>query len=387
MRKEADYQDYRHPTKIQFINRIQEDLKRRDFTINALAVNLTDLLNIPALNNLQINDQNMFQTQEFQVPLIDLFNGISDLHNHIIRAVGNAYERFLEDPVRAIRACRFAAQLNYEIEPATQKAIKQIAPYIKKISQERIQSELVKLLKQADKPSIAFKCLYKSGILKIILPELVATKGIQQPIGHIHDVFEHTLVTVDKAPKNVIVRLAALFHDIAKPYTKLPDGHFYGHDTKGEQLTKNILKRLKFSNQIIEKVTTLVRWHMFHYQPDIWTDSAVRRFIQKVGLNNLQDLFALRLADALSNPEQPDPTLNLQAFKKHIEKVRKQELILNTKDLAINGDILIRELNLKPGPTIGKILNQLLEYVIDDPKRNNEKQLLKYARTLVQNVQ
>ena len=383
MRKEANYQDYRHPTQIQFINSIQEDLKRRDFTINALAVDLTDIKINTNLQKLTTEYSNLFQTIKLNLPLIDLFNGIQDLHNHIIRAVGDPYERLLEDPVRAIRACRFAAQLNYKIEPKTQHAIKKIAPYIKKISQERIQSELVKLLKQADTPSIAFKCLDKSGILNIILPELVATKGVKQPIGHIHDVFEHTLAALDKAPKNVIVRLATLFHDIAKPYTKLPDGHFYGHDIKGAELTYRILKRLKFSNQIIEKVTTLVRWHMFHYQPDIWTDAAVRRFIKKVGLNNLQDLFTLRLADARSNPEQPDPTDNLKAFKKHIERVRKQDLILNKKDLAINGKILMQELNLQPGPQIGELLNKLLDYVIEDPKRNNQKDLLKYAKTLI----
>lgn len=372
MRNEASYKDFRHPEKINFIKSIEQDLERRDFTINALAGNLANIT--------PDKTKNKFEYITVTLPIIDLFDGLNDLKNKIIKAVNDPYQRLLEDPVRAIRACRFSAQLEYTIEENTFKAIQKIAPYISKISNERIHDEFLKLFKQADKPSIALRCLHKTKILDLILPELTNTINVKQPIGHIHDVFEHSLHALDLAPKDPIIRLAVLFHDIGKPYTQMPDGHFYGHDLKGAEITRKILKRLKFSNQIIDQVTTLVRWHMFHYIPGVWTDSAVRRFIKKVGINNLPALFELRKADALSNPRQIDPTANLNAFKKHIKRIMSQDLALTTKDLNISGSDLITQLNIKPGPFVGEILNYLLDQVIEDPKLNKKELLLDLAK-------
>jgi len=381
MRQESDYKDFRHPQKITFINKIEQDLSRRDFTINAMAANLTNLELKQQINKFQ------FSNIPITVNLIDPFNGLKDLNNKIIRAVGNPISRFKEDPLRIIRACRFSAQLQFSIEEKTYQAMQQTLKYLPNIATERIQQEIVKLLKQADKPSKAFYCLYNIGALQMIIPELVSLIGVKQPIGHIHDVFDHTMTALDVSTKNVVLRLAILFHDIAKPMTKMPDGHFYGHDIKGAQLTKRILKRLKFSNAIIEQVSTLVRWHMFHYLPDIWTDSAVRRFIKKVGEQNLPLLFELRKADALSNPKQENPIPNLLLLKGHIERIKRQDLALTKKDLAVSGNDLITHLKLKPGPQIGEILNYLLEQVIENPALNKKQSLLKIAQNYILKVQ
>ena len=384
-RSEGEYKDFRHPSKVEFINDIYEDLKRRDFTINAMAADLNPtayqvLRRFPKTQKVTIN-----------TTLIDPFNGLKDLKNKLIKAVGNPLERFKEDPVRTLRACRFKAQLEFTIHPKTLQAIPQVLDLMQFISKERIQSELVKLLTQADKPSIGIECMRKTGLLRFVIPELLDCVGVKQPIGHAHDVYWHLLYTTDKAPKKLEVRLAALLHDIAKPHTAMPNGHFYGHDTLSAKMAEKILKRLKFSNQIIKKVVTLIKWHMFYYPnyikefkvknpPSKWSDAAVRRFIQRVGAENLQDLFTLRIADATSNPKATNPYPEINALKKHIEKVMQEDLALKVTDLAINGNDLIKELNLKPGPVIGDTLRYLLDKVIENPKLNNRQDLLKLAK-------
>jgi len=377
MRKERQYKDFRHPQVVTFIKDIKEDLSRRDFTINAMAMDLSSIKNLPKqLLQPPINTKLI----EIDAKLIDPFGGLKDLENKIIRAVGDPKLRFLEDPLRTLRACRFAAQLEFTIEPKTKKAIVQTVKYLANISSERIRDELVKILTKANKPSRAFECMRETGMLTYVLPELLATIGAQQPVGHIHDVYTHLLAVTDKAPKHLVVRLAALLHDIAKPQTALPSGNFYGHDLEGAKMARKILRRLNFPNRITDKVAHLIRWHMFHYQPNVWTDAAVRRFIRNVGLENIPLLFKLRLADALANPKQPDPRPIIKAFKQHIEKVLTDQVAFKRSDLDISGHDIIKALKIKPGPDIGKILDYLLEQVLDNPQLNKKSKLIKLAK-------
>ena len=370
-RVEREYEDYRHPSKVEFVKDIHADLSRRDFTINAMAARLDNL----AFGTYKVGDT----LYEYEVELIDDYSGLSDLKRKVIRAVGDPNERFSEDPLRIIRACRFRATLEFEIEKSTFEAMKRHVEKLRFIAVERFTQELVKLLDHARKPSLGIDCLLKIGALKIFIPELVSTVGVEQPLGHIHDVYTHTLKVVDAAPPGV-VRIAALFHDIAKPQTARDDGHFYGHDIKGAKMTEEILRRLKFPKSVIKKVVTLVKEHMFYYLPGTWTDSAVRRFIRRVGQDNIEDLFALRIADAKVNPESEWEPKELKMFREHIRKVLEQDNAFKVTDLKVNGHDLMREFNLKPGPIIGEILRYLLERVLDDPKLNKKEKLIELAR-------
>ncbi len=391
-RIETDYRDYRHPSKVEFVTDINEDLKRRDFTINAMAVNLEQ-----AVSTLKKGvPKNHLYT--LTLDLLDPYGGYSDLRNKLIKAVGDPLARFREDPLRAFRACRFRAQLEFEIEENTYNAILQVLDLIKFISKERIQTELVKLLTQAKKPSLGIECMRKTGLLQFVIPELLDCYGVTQPLGHTHDVYHHLLYTTDKAPPKLEVRLAALLHDIGKPQTKRPDGHFYGHDVLSAQMAKKILKRLRFSNRIIQHVTTLIRWHMFYYPnyledfkektpPSKWSDAAVRRFIRRVGLEYLDDLFALRIADATSNPKAEDPYPEINALKKHIKKVLDEDSALKVSDLKVDGHDIMGHLKIPQGPLVGEILNYLLERVLDDPKLNTKQKLLKLAEEYLKTKQ
>ncbi len=255
-RSEADYVGGRWPSKVEFARTIEEDLERRDFTINAIALNLQQF------------DETDVSIQKI---LVDPFRGIQDLENKVIKAVRDPIERFSEDGLRAVRACRLASQLNFEIEENTFKAIRQTLHITKQISVERFREELVKLLQKSPKPSKGLKLMKDSGILEIFIPELLEGLDITQPQFHVDDVFEHSLKTCDAAEDSI--KLAALFHDIGKPRTKSEDGkgvHFYGHDMVGAQMTKEIMKRLRFSNEEINKTVNLVRWHMFYYPSADW---------------------------------------------------------------------------------------------------------------------
>ena len=255
-RSEADYMSGRWPTKVEFARTIQEDLSRRDFTINAIAMNL------------QRFDEEIGNVREI---LIDPYNGIQDLENKIIRAVLDPLERFAEDGLRAVRACRLASQLEFEIEPNTFEAIKQRLHITKLVSIERFRDELIKLLLKSPKPSVGLRLLKDSGILEIFIPELLEAVGIVQPEFHSDDVFDHSIKTVDEAEDSI--KLAALFHDIGKSRTRSEDErgiHFYGHDVKGAEMTKEIMTRLKFPNAEIERIIRLIRWHMFYYPSADW---------------------------------------------------------------------------------------------------------------------
>ena len=370
-RTESDYSDGRHPDKVEYTGNIEEDLSRRDFTINAIASYLGD------------------------GTITDPFHGRDDIKRKIIRTVGNPLERFSEDGLRPVRAVRFSAQLGFEIERETLKAISE--PEILKktsgISLERFRDELLKLMK-AEKPSAGLKLMEDSGILDIFIPEFKKCRGcIQGDFRGYHqfDVLDHLFYACDGAPASKQnVRLAALFHDIGKPDVKrvipTPQGDqftFYNHEAKSQQITKEILFRLKFSNAEIANICHLVVNHMFNYTQD-WTDAAVRRFLAKIQAENLEDLYDLRLADIYGMNNAPvrgqdSRTIALlNELKDRISKETEKNSVLSLKQLAVNGKDLMKN-GISAGKDLGFVLNQLLETVMEDPSQNEKEQLIKIA--------
>ena len=370
-RTESDYSDGRHPDKVEYTGNIKEDLSRRDFTINAIASYLGD------------------------GTITDPFHGRDDIKRKVIRTVGNPLERFSEDGLRPVRAVRFSAQLGFEIERETLKAISE--PEILKktsgISLERFRDELLKLMK-AEKPSAGLKLMEESGILDIFIPEFKKCRGcIQGDFRGYHqfDVLDHLFYACDGAPASKQnVRLAALFHDIGKPDVKrvipTPQGDqftFYNHEAKSQQITKEILFRLKFSNAEIANICHLVVNHMFNYTQD-WTDAAVRRFLAKIHEENLEDLYDLRLADIYGMNNAPvrgqdSRTIALlNELKDRISKETEKNSVLSLKQLAVNGKDLMKN-GISAGKDLGFVLNQLLETVLEDPSQNEKEQLIKIA--------
>ncbi|MFA6754730.1 MAG: HD domain-containing protein, partial [Candidatus Dojkabacteria bacterium] len=301
-RSEAGYVDGRWPSEVEFVVEIDKDLGRRDFTFNAMAIDLS-VANLDG------------SIQEQILGVYDPFNGLTDLNLKVVRAVGTPIERFKEDGLRAMRACRLASQLEFEIEEETLQAIKKSIPVVEMVSMERIRDEFMKLLLNSPKPSKGINLLKDTGLLGIFLPELLETVGVEQKLFHKYDVYEHSLRTCDIAEDSV--KLVALLHDLGKVRTDTKDGHFYGHDSVGAEIAGNVMERLKFPKEEIEKAKKLIENHMFYY-PHItedmeesekervklneWSDAAVRRFLRRVGEENIDDLFRLRLADAMSNP-------------------------------------------------------------------------------------
>lgn len=370
-RTESDYSDGRHPDKVEYTGNIEEDLSRRDFTINAIASYLGD------------------------GTITDPFHGRDDIKRKVIRTVGNPLERFSEDGLRPVRAVRFSAQLGFEIERETLKAISE--PEILKktsgISLERFRDELLKLMK-AEKPSAGLKLMEESGILDIFIPEFKKCRGcIQGDFRGYHqfDVLDHLFYACDGAPASKQnVRLAALFHDIGKPDVKrvipTPQGDqftFYNHEAKSQQITKEILFRLKFSNAEIANICHLVVNHMFNYTQN-WTDAAVRRFLAKIQAENLEDLYDLRLADIYGMNNAPvrgqdSRTIALlNELKDRISKETEKNSVLSLKQLAVNGKDLMKN-GISAGKDLGFVLNQLLETVLEDPSQNEKEQLIKIA--------
>lgn len=371
-RTESGYSDGRHPDSINYAANVEEDLARRDLTINAIAVNLKD------------------------GKIVDPFRGRQDIKRKIIRTVRNPFDRFMEDGLRPIRALRFCAQLKFEIEPETFKAISdpQVQKKIESISVERFRDELNKMLK-SDKPSTGLKLMEQTGVLKIFIPEFSNCRGCIQSDDrgyHIFDVMDHNLYACDGAPKEKpLVRLAALFHDIGKPESrteKIEDGkqifNFYNHERFSTQKAKAVMTRLKYSNSEIETVCHLIENHMFHYEPG-WSDAAIRRFLVKVGADNIPDIIDLRLADMYGKYNEPvrlhdSPACDLLIeFQERIKKIEENKNALSLKDLAINGKDLIAE-GIPAGKQLGVILNELFEAVLEDPQLNNREKLLEIAR-------
>jgi len=380
-RSETEYVDGRWPESVDFVDDIDKDLGRRDFTFNAMALDLAQL---------KLNGSDDVKEGD----IYDPYGGTKDIEKKLVRAVGTPIERFKEDGLRAFKACRMAAQLGFDIEKETFKAIKKSIPIASQISMERIRDEFMKMLINSPKPSVGIELMRQTGLLAIFMPELLESVDVEQKLYHAHDVYWHALKTCDVAHDSV--KLAALLHDIAKPRTDMGNGHFYGHDKMGSDLAEQIMKRMKFSQTEIKRVKILIENHMFYY-PHIkedmtkeekeniekheWTDAAVRRFIQRVGEENIDDLFKLRLADAQSNPATAFKPEEITILQKRISEVRKQDMVLKVTDLDITGQDLM-DLGIKKGPKIGIILNELLDMVIEDPLLNTKEILTKKAKEL-----
>lgn len=366
-RIESMYSDRRRPDEVKFAKTLEKDLSRRDFTMNAIA--------------LRVKSQK--SKVESQYEIVDLFGGQKDIENKTIRTVGNANERFGEDALRMMRAIRFHAQLGFEIEKNTLEAIKKNVALIEHVSLERIKDELTKIILSSN-PSEGIDMLHKTGLLVFIIPELEKGVGVAQNRHHIYTIYKHLILALKYCPsKKLEVRLASLFHDIAKPQTKRGQGEFatfYNHDHVGARVTKKILTRLRFSNEVIDKVTMLVDNHMFYYNPEEVGEASVRRLIKKVGLENLKDLMDVRIADRLGSGTPKAKPYKLRHLEYVIEKVSKDAV--SVKMLKINGNDLMQDLNLAPGPKIGAILDVLLAEVIENTEKNNREYLLGRAKEL-----
>lgn len=355
-RIDGEYEDGRHPKEVQFTQNLVEDLKRRDFTINAMAYSP-------------------------QTGIVDVFDGQGDLANGVVRCVGSARERFTEDALRIMRAVRFAAQLGFTIEDKTMEAVKELAPSLKRISAERIQVELSKLL-LSPHPE-CFRTLFETGITAVIMPEFDAAYDCDQINKyHCYNVGEHTLRVVENTPRDLCLRLAAVLHDLGKPQAKYFDAdgkaHFTGHDVISEKMAKKILKRLKYDNHTMDRVCRLVRFHDYRMEAN---EKIVRRAMNKVGEDLFLDLMTIEEADAAGKR----PEL-FQASKDNLDQLRKlyQEILdknqcISLKTLAVSGKDLIAD-GRAPGKELGLILNGLLDHVLDYPEDNVKERLLELSR-------
>ena len=352
-RIEGKYTDKRHPDEVRFAEKLEEDLSRRDFTINALALD---------------GDENV----------IDSFNSQKDLKDKIIRTVGNPRERFGEDALRLLRAIRFATVLGFKIEDKTLEAIKESAEWLRAISKERIRDEFVKII-ESDKAYEGVLLLEETGLLQYIVPEIRDGIGVGQNLHHIYTVWEHNLLALKYAAEkkySLAVRLGSLFHDIGKPKTKRGEGKystFYGHDVVGAKITAEVMERLKFSKELSEKVIKLVRYHLFYYNVGEVTESSVRRLLANVGPENIEDLIKVREGDRIGSGRPKAVPYKLRHLKYIIDKVSHDPI--SVKMLKIDGNELMKELGAGPGPKIGLILNSLLAEVLDDPTKNTKEYL------------
>lgn len=353
-RLESAYSDFRRPDTVTFSKTLEDDLKRRDFTINALA-----------LNN--------------KGQLVDLYKGQEDLAGKTLRTVGNPNERFGEDALRMLRAIRIHAELGFMITHETQEAILKNANLLEKIARERIRDEFVRIV-MSDHPAEALEIAHRLGLLKYIAPELEKGIGIDQNKAHAFDVWTHLLKSLQHSADKkypLHVRLTALFHDISKPETRRKGENgewtFYGHEVVGSRVTEKILKNLKFSREIIDLVTTLVRWHMFFSDTEQITHSAVRRIIAKVGKEHIWDLMNVRICDRIGTGRPKENPYRLRKYKSMVEEVLSDPISVGM--LKIDGNILIKDLGIQPGPRMGYILHALLEEVLEKPELNTDEYL------------
>nr|WP_318682161.1 CCA tRNA nucleotidyltransferase [uncultured Treponema sp.] len=373
-RTESDYSDGRHPDKVEYAGHIEEDLSRRDFTMNAIAASLED------------------------GHIVDPYGGVEDLKKGIIRTVGIPHERFMEDGLRPVRALRFASKLQFSIEKDTYSEIfeENVQKKIASISVERFRDELMKMM-ASPKPSVGLKMMEETGVLKIFMDELSVCRGCIQKDDrgyHIFDVMDHNIYACDGAPKEKpLLRLAAFLHDCGKPASKVErtvEGHkinnFYNHEKYSVEIARSLMTKLKFSNAEIDYVCHLIENHMFHYESS-WSDAAVRRFIVRVGLDSFDDLIDLRLAD-MYGKYNADVRLhnsagcaNLVELTDRVKALAAQSCALSLKDLKVNGKDLIAE-GIPAGKKLGKILNELFQTVLDDPEMNDREKLLKLAKNL-----
>ncbi len=356
-RSEGAYTDKRHPDKVKFGVTLEEDLERRDFTINALA----------------------YDGQEIK----DLFNGQEDLKNKFIKAVGNPEERFNEDALRILRAIRFASQLGFTIEENTWQAIIKNKQGLLEVSGERIRDEIMKII-NSNNLFKGFWLLDQAGILELIIPEFKKTIGLAQNKHHIYTVFFHCLLSAQYCPsEDPLVKLATLFHDIGKPQTKEGEGvdaSFHQHEYVSAKITGKIMKRLKFSKKDTDRVTHLVRQHMFYYNIGEITDAGVRRMAKRIGLEHLQDLIDLRVGDRMGSGCLKEKPFKLVELERRIAKVSQDPI--TTSMLKVDGNRVMELLDLKPGREVGLYLNALLEEILEDPSLNTVEYLEKRVKEI-----
>lgn len=360
-RLEAKYSNHRQPDSVVFSDNLEEDLKRRDFTMNAIAYD-------PIENN-----------------LIDPYKGQKDIKDKIIRAVGKAEDRFNEDALRILRAIRLATVLSFSIEKETEEAIKKTSSKLEKISMERIRDEFVKIV-MSDNPMNGILLAHKLEVFKYIVPELEKGITIDQNQAHSFDVWTHNLRTVQHGANKkwtLKVRMSALLHDVSKPETRRwseekKDWTFHGHDVVGARVAKKVLTRLKFPNKLIDDAVLLVRYHLFFSDTDQITLSAVRRIVRNVGKDNIWDLMKVRACDRIGTGRPKEQPYRLRKYKSMVEEAMRDPISVGA--LMIKGEKIMEITSEKPGPRIGNILHALLEEVLDDPKLNTEEILEKRAK-------
>ncbi len=362
-RIDEKYTDKRHPDKIKWAKNIKEDLARRDFAINAMAAEL----------------------KKTKLEVIDPFDGQKDLKNKIIQTVGKAEDRFSEDALRMIRAVRFAATLDFKIEKKTSQAIKKNSPWLQAISKERIRDEFLKII-MAERAADGIKLLRELKLSKYIIPELEESYKISQNKHHIYDCYEHALFSLKYAAEknfNKHVRLASLLHDIGKPRAKRGEGSdatFYGHEIVGARMTAQILNRLRFSKKDIEKIVKLVKYHLFYYNVDEVGEASVRKLVRRVGIENMDELLQVRMADRIGSGVPKAEPYKLRHLRYIIEKVSQDPI--SVKMLKVSGNDVMKILDIKPGPKIGWVLDILMGYVLTDPKKNKKDFLEKEIKKL-----
>ena len=353
-RREGAYADARHPDGVEFTADLPADLARRDFTVNALAYD--------PLNGV----------------LVDLHGGLLDLEQRRLRAVGEPLARFREDALRPVRAARFAATLEFELDPATRAALGGVVDRARLVAPERVRVELEKLM-AARRPSVGLELLRAAGLLELWMPELTRCHAVPQNRWHAYDVYTHSLESCDHAPANkAVVRWAALLHDLGKPDTRVErrgDGTFYGHQTVGAERADRLLDRLRFPGALRAAIVHLVREHMFDYRAE-WSDAAVRRWVRRVGEEAVADLFDLRIADMLGNGLKTGFPAQLGPLRRRIGRVLAGSHALRVGDLAVGGRDVMETLGIGPGPAVGEALEALLEEVLEDPGRNTRERLL-----------
>jgi tRNA nucleotidyltransferase (CCA-adding enzyme) len=359
-RREGAYPDARRPENVTFTDSLEEDLARRDLTLNAMAFD-------PSVPRLW-----------------DPFGGLDDLTRGVLRAVGDPVARFREDALRPVRAARLSATLEIPLEEPTRAALGEVRDRAAMLAVERVRSEFDRLM-EAARPSSGFELLRSAGLLELWMPELTRCAGVTQNRFHAHDVYEHSLRTCDAAPAaKPWVRWAALLHDIGKPDTRVErdgDGTFYGHAAAGAELADRLLARLRFANRDRERIVHLVREHMFEYRPE-WSDAAIRRWLRRVGVDAVADLFDLRIADVLANPRARGLPQGLEQMRARIEAELSRHSALAVGDLAADGNDVMRELGIGPGPRVREILAELLEAVTEQPEHNERAWLLSRIRAL-----